>query len=177
MVGTPFERRLSAEWDLLSNLAALNPRRLTDLVAEDTTFFVTLNRTPALSLGKEGAVLCEHRLRIAFPRYFPSLPLELSIETPVFHPNVHPVTGFVCLWDRHRVSNTVEHALHKTAAILGWKLMNFDPRHTMQPDTLILSAGERAVLANKLSASLLQGVAVEGAEPERPSAGRRMRLA
>lgn len=174
---SPFERRLRAEWDLLSHLVVLNPGRLTRLAAEDTTFFVTLNDTPAMPLSKGAAMLCEHRLRVVFPRYFPSLPLELSLVTPVFHPNVHPLTGFVCLWDQHRVSNTVEHALHKTVAILGWKLLNFDPRHTMQPETLALSNAEREALVDKLVAPMLRGVAAEVSEPERPSCARRIRLA
>lgn len=55
---------------------------------------------------------------------------------PVVHPNIHPDTGFVCLWDRHRVSNTVEHALHKLAAMLAGELQNTTPMHVMQPGAL-----------------------------------------
>ena len=159
---TPFERRLREEWVLLAELAARNPERLTDMAADDTTFWVTLRATPARSLEGE-LVIDRHRLRLEYPRFFPALPLELYLETPVFHPNVHPLTGFVCLWDRHRTSHTVEHALHKTAAMLGWKLLNGEPRHTMQPAALALAPEDREALARKLDAAPLAGV--RGFEP------------
>ena len=169
---TPFERRLREEWALLAELAAHNPDRLTDLAADDTTFWVTLHATPALSLEGE-SILDQHRLRLDYPRFFPALPLELSLETPVFHPNVHALTGFVCLWDRHRTSNTVEHALHKTVAMLGWKLLNSEPRHTMQPAALALAPADRETIASKLEAAPLTGV--RGFEPYPPAAPASMR--
>lgn len=78
--------------------------------------------------------------------------MELTLCTPVFHPNVHPETGFVCLWDRHRVSNTVEHALHKLVAMLSGGLFNADAPHVMQPEALPCVRTE---------AMPLQGVAYE----------------
>ena len=153
---SPFERRLRAEWRLLRSLAALNPGRLTGLRADDTTFYVTLEGTPALPLA-DGPALPQHALRVAFPRYFPAVPMELFLSAPVRHPNIHPENGFVCLWDGHRVDNTVEHALHKTAAMLGWRLMNLDARHVMQPAAVSLTS-ERDRLALQLAAPALLGV-------------------
>ena len=171
---TPFSRRLTAEWTLLAELAALNPGRLFDLATSDAAFHLTLNATPALSLT--GEVLDVHRLHLVFPRYFPALPLELSLETPVFHPNIHPDTGFVCLWDRHSALNTVEHALHKTAAILGWTLSNPDPRHTMQPAAQRLTETERKMLRERLAAAPLRGVQPEAAAVREPGPSFRRRL-
>lgn len=153
------ERRLRAEWQVLQQLAERNPQRLTDLAAEDYAFRLTLRQTPALLYGGEpGPLQANHAVRILFPQFFPAAPLELYLDAPIYHPNVHPVTGFVCLWDRHRVSNNVEHALHKLVAILGWRLYNTDAAHIMQPEALqhLQIAGE--ALAAKLKSPGLLGL-------------------
>ena len=135
---SPRERRLIAEWDLLQSLAHLNPERIGDLAVEDEVFSCTLHKTPALRVGTKD-IVTSHRLKIVFPLYYPSVPLELYLKTPVAHPNVHPRTGFLCLWDKHQVSNNVEHALHKTVAMLSRRLENRNPVHVMQPDLQMLS--------------------------------------
>ena len=137
---SPLERRLRNEWRLLQHLQALNPERLADIHAEDCTFYVTLLETPALALPDGVDVLRQHRLRIDFPRYFPAVPMEAFLSVPVKHPNIHPESGFVCLWDTHRVSNTVEHALLKVEAMLGWRLLNLEARHRMQHGCTALEA-------------------------------------
>ena len=131
------ERRLLAEWDLLQSLAHLNPERIGDLAVEDEVFSCTLHKTPALRAGTKN-IVTSHRLKIVFPLYYPSLPLELYLQDPVAHSNVHPRTGFLCLWDRHQISNNVEHALHKTVAMLSRRLENRNPVHVMQPDLSML---------------------------------------
>ncbi len=154
---SPTERRLQAEWALLADLIALNPGRLRNAAADDMVFSVTLEHTPAPALDSR-TTLEHHLLRLVYPRFFPVVPLELYLATPVFHPNVHPETGFVCLWDRHRTANTIEHALHKASAVLGWRLFNLDPRHTMQPDAAAVAPAERDALARQLHAPPLRGV-------------------
>ncbi len=173
----PLERRLRAEWEILGQLAARNPGRLSALAMDDTVFRLTLHATPALSLNgtvqdawsepmaeswPPGCSLSchlvrEHQIRLEFPLFFPAVPLELYLETPVRHPNIHPGTGFVCLWDRHRVSNTVEHALHKTVAILGWRLYNADPVHVMQPYALHCARADGERIRERLAAPALHG--------------------
>ncbi len=133
---TLFERRLRAEWDTLQQLAALNPNRLTGLTAADTTFTAVLHG-PAVTLGKGTLVRQDHALRIVFPVHFPAAPMELYVAQPVPHPNIHPETGFVCLWDKHRASYTVEHAVHRTVAMLAGQLFNPRPPHVMQPEALV----------------------------------------
>ena len=169
-----FVRRLTAEWALLRQLAALNEGRLTDLSGDDTILRLTLHATPALvrptvdaaqvpNLLKieDAEVLTEHRLELRYPRYFPSVPLELYLERPVLHPNVHPVTGFVCLWDSHRVEHSVEHALHKTVAILGWRLVNREARHIMQPEAVALTLSDGGAVADRLLTPALRGISHE----------------
>ena len=164
-VTATWERRLQAEWKLLGTLARLNPERIAGVRADDAVFRLTLRGTPAFRLHWDG-VESTHALRVVYPRFFPMAPLELYLETPVIHPNIHPETGFVCLWDRHRVSNNVEHALHKTVAMLGWRLWNADPLHVMQPECLLqVESNEDA--KDRLRAPLLCGV-------EHPALGERM---
>ena len=83
--------------------------------------------------------------------------MELYIDQPVLHPNIHPETGFLCLWEKHRVSYTIEHALHRTVAMLAGRLFNADVLHVMQPEALALFSrftGDFAIG----SGALLQGI-------------------
>ena len=171
---TVAQRRLRAEWALLEQLVALNPTRLAAPRRSDSTFEVDLLATPALTSHSQ-AVRAEHHLRIVYPRFFPAVPLELYLAEadPVMHLNIHPLTGFVCLWDQHRVANTIEHALHKTVAILGWQLLNPDPRHVMQPAALTLG---RKLIAARLGSHPLTGIehSVEAFPQAAPSRRRRL---
>jgi hypothetical protein len=78
-----------------------------------------------------------HRLRIVFPRYYPSMPVEVYLDEPVFHPNVHPDTGFVCLWVKHRIQTTLEQTLAQLQRVLCWGLLNAADEHVMQPDAML----------------------------------------
>ena len=173
---TTLQRRLSAEWNLLLALVQRNPHRLGAPTGSDTTFRISLHGPPAKPAGSSaGPDLTSHGIRIHFPVHFPAVPMELYLDTPVLHPNVHPDTGFVCVWDLHRVSNTVEHALHKTVAMLNGTLYNPHPLHVMQPSALALLQQSVAAPA---PGHLLNGV--EYATPwldHRPaSPGRKSRL-
>ncbi len=175
--GLPMERRLAAEWDLLQQLAAGNPRRLAHLSGEDLCFRLRLLETPGLVSAQHAAsgserILTEHDMRIVFPRFFPAVPLELYLDRPVHHPNIHPETGFACLWDRHRVSHTVEHAVHKLAAMLGWRLWNREAVHVMQPDALQRIEHAEPTLRAALAAAPLLGVLREAAPAPMPAPGR-----
>jgi ubiquitin-protein ligase len=134
---TSFERRLQAEWDLLQTLAQLNPGRLTEVSAEDRLFRFTLRETPAwLAHTTHDKPVAIHRLRVFYPSYFPAVPLEIYVEAAFRHPNVHPDTGFVCVWERHRTDYTVEHAIHKVVAMMSGLLYNREALHVMQPEAL-----------------------------------------
>ena len=175
------ERRLRSEWSLLERLTMQNPHRLGELRAIDHTFFVKLRGTPGVLVPgtpREVAQLrtravTEHCIRITFPEYFPAAPMEVYLERPAVHPNIHPETGFVCVWDRHRVSNTIEHAIHKTVAILGWKLRNLEPVHVMQVDTL---AEDATAWMEALAAPSLDGVLQPEKDLLLPSEAQRKRL-
>ena len=134
---TNFERRLQAEWELLQRLAELNPNRLTDLSVEDRLFRLTLRETSArLARAIHDVPVTVHHLRVIYPTYFPAVPLEVYVDNAFRHPNVHPETGFVCIWERHRVDHSVEHAVHKVVAMVGGRLYNREALHVMQPEAL-----------------------------------------
>ena len=151
-----YERRVLAEWHLLQQLALRNCGRLLDLAIEDNTFHVRLAETPALMA--DGSLRHQHNLRIRFPVHFPAVPLTLHLDRPVFHPNVHPENGFVCLWAQHQVTNTVEHALHKIVAMFAWQLSNPDPMHVMQPAALAQMQRDTDVAHQRLTFAPLRGI-------------------
>ena len=139
---TVLERRLRNEWQLLQQLIARNPGRFYEASMMDADLTLRLHGPAAWCAQPNGhpCPISIHALRISFPVHFPAVPMELFLETPVRHPNIHPETGFVCVWDRHRVSNTVEHALHRLVAMLAGQLQNTSAPHLMQPDAVSLPA-------------------------------------
>ena len=161
---------MQAEWVLLEQLARRNPGRLSDLKMQDSVLNVMLRDTPAFAL-EEGSsdaapeIVRDHGLRIEFPPFFPAAPMEMYLERAMQHPNIHPETGFICLWERHRVTNTVQHALHKTVAILGWQLHNRQPLHVMQPDALRRLETEGEARRRALAVPALTGSASPDAFP------------
>lgn len=134
---TSTERRLQAEWDLLQQLAQLNPGRLTGISSEDRMFRLTLRDAPVrLASSPKGELVPTHEVRVVYPSFFPASPLEVYVGQAFFHPNVHPETGFVCVWSQHRVEHTIEHALHKLVAMMSGLLYNRETMHEMQPEAL-----------------------------------------
>ena len=89
----------------------------------------------ALSLS-EHAVIEVHPVVFRYPEYYPSVPIEAFLSTPVFHPNVHLETGFVCLWSRHSAGDTILEAVRQLQRVITWELKNSAAEHVMQPDAL-----------------------------------------
>ena len=135
---TIFERRLAAEWELLLLLAERNPGRLSSMQVHGAVLSLRLHGPAAMpaNVACHRGLVSTHAMRIEFPVHFPAVPMELFLEIPVVHPNIHPETGFVCLWERHRVSNSVEHGLHRAVAMLAGQLRNTQAIHVMQPEAL-----------------------------------------
>ena len=122
------ERRIRHEAALLRQMAALNPERLQIVALTGDEFRMTLHT------AAHGAEV--HSLKLAFAPYFPAVPIEAYLDVPVRHPNVHPVTGFICLWDKHSTGDTVIEALRQTQRVLSGELRNGETDHLMQPDSL-----------------------------------------
>jgi ubiquitin-protein ligase len=140
-MSTIFERRVEQEWRLLQSLSEANPGVLT--IASRTTdadsvlFDFTLDKTQALIAdGEHCSVQESHHVTFRFPRFFPSMPIEATLVRPVFHPNIHPHTGFVCLWGRFSSGDTVIEAVAQLQRVITWELVNREADHVMQPIAL-----------------------------------------
>jgi hypothetical protein len=94
--------------------------------------------------GTDGLQLVEeHEAELRFPRFFPSVPIEAYLRRPVFHPNVDPVNGFVCLWDRFSPGDTVVTAVRHLQRIVAWRMLNLWADHVMQPEAAAWHGGDR----------------------------------
>ena len=137
--------RIDNEWALLAEMVRANPGLLDgpsrSRTAEADVFRLTLRGTTALT----GAPPVLHRVdthvvEFRFPGYFPAVPIEAFLSVPVFHPNVHPDNGFVCLWTRGVTGHTVVTALVRLQNVIGWRLYNSHSDHLMQPEALAWAA-------------------------------------
>lgn len=141
MTSSVHERRIEQEWKLLLALAAENPEVLQDCVREDKAdgaeFRFRLLQTQArVEEAGQLRVIDQHEVTLRFPRFFPAVPIEASLARPVFHPNVHPETGFVCLWNRFSSGDTVIEAVRQLQKVISWDLHNEASDHVMQPSAL-----------------------------------------
>jgi ubiquitin-protein ligase len=130
-------QRIENEWTLLKRMAAANPSLLVIEERRPSEFLLTLHQTPAVLRTKNSiAQIAEHLVRISFARFFPTMPMEAYVGRPVFHPNVHPDTGFVCLWGRFSLRDTVVEALCQLQRVLTYSLLSESADHVMQPEAL-----------------------------------------
>lgn len=131
-------RRLDEEWTLLAKLAEANPEALEILAREsrpdEELFRLNLRRTMGLSLDRVPKE--SHTVSFRFPELYPALPIEAFLSSPVFHPNVHPINGFVCLWTRVSTADTILEAVVRLQKVIVWELVNRDAEHLMQPEAL-----------------------------------------
>jgi ubiquitin-protein ligase len=133
-------RRIEMEWQLLEALADANRATFAAITQSEDEFRVDMRESPAwVSGGRERRVETAHALRFAYPRYYPSLPLEGYFIRPIFHINVDPATGFVCLWRDYRPAQTIVDAILITRTIMAGKVANRDLAHIMQPDAVLIN--------------------------------------
>ena len=142
MKSTLYQRRVEQEWKLLTLLASANESilKVQDRVREGVdseVFGVTLSRTQGV-IEEDGSrkIVDQHSVSFLFPPFFPSVPIEARLFRPVFHPNVHPGTGFVCLWNRFSSGDTVMEAVAQLQRVLAFELVNEVSDHVMQPAAL-----------------------------------------
>lgn len=140
-MSTVYERRVEQEWRLLQELSEANPTIIGQPTKKATengvTFDFELRDTEALIQSLDGVqVQTNHSVFLHFPKFFPSIPIEASLARPVFHPNIHPETGFVCLWGKFSSGDTVIEAMTQLQRIITWQLLNRDSEHIMQPYAL-----------------------------------------
>ena len=132
------DRRIENEWALFCNAQRRNSTLLESLGKQagpdgDSFCFVLHETSGLVEIDRRKILLCSHRSEIRFPRFFPYVPTEVRLVRPIFHPNVDPSNGFVCLWTRFAVEDTVVTALQRLQKVIAWELINQDPRHVIQP--------------------------------------------
>ena len=135
------ERRVENEWKFLLRLEAENSSIIEAVTREKVCagdcLHILLKQTTALALtGASPEMRTEHQVRFHFPEYFPAVPIEAFLSTPVFHPNVHPENGFVCLWNRFSPGDSVLEAVRQLQRVISWELFNAEADHLMQPEAL-----------------------------------------
>ncbi len=135
-------QRVDNEWTILRQMAGANPACLEIKEQRPDEFLLVLKQSPApicfggkIENGKIELVQ-EHEVRFAFARFFPAVPIEAYLTRPVFHPTVHPTTGFVCLWSRFSKADTVIEALCRLQRILTYSVFSDSPDDVMQPEAL-----------------------------------------
>lgn len=134
-------RRIENEWNLLQRLQAANPDVLCVLqrgIGPAGEFFrVILGRTAGpIRASGHIEIRDSHQIDFRFPRFFPSTPIEACLRVPIFHPNVDPDNGFVCLWTRTSAGDTIIEALTRMQRIISWDLLNLDGDHVIQPNAV-----------------------------------------
>lgn len=177
-------RRVEQEWGLLQMLATANPSALAIVDrkqdAASQRFRVVLRQTCGLA-RKDGHLqkLETHVVDLFFPEFFPSVPIEVSVNSPVFHPNVHPENGFVCLWNRFSTGDTVIEALAQLQRVISWELVNERGDHVMQPEAVAWRANPDRSVELPLSYEPLtkpEGFQLERTYARLPSDAHRRRL-
>jgi hypothetical protein len=122
------ERRIEAERGALRRMAEANPGRM----RVSDSGGVELCDTPYY--GLDGEPRAGLSVRFEFPEYYPSVPVEAFVTPPVKHPNVHPETGFACLWDRHHRGTSLAEAVRQVQRVVSCGLSNGEADHLMQPE-------------------------------------------
>ena len=136
--GSLREDRIEREWRLLGRLAALNPKQLE--VVERTAspsaevFHLRLLESPGVAgISGAGGTLTrfQHRIRLEFTRFYPEVPVECYASDPLYHPNVRPETGFVCLWEEANPRDTAIQAIARAQAMAAYRMVNMHSAHVM----------------------------------------------
>jgi ubiquitin-protein ligase len=135
------QTRLDNEWSVLQRLADFNPGLLTlegrKTDAMEERFEIRIEGTPAPIMAPAGVeIMDSHRVTVQFPAYFPAVPMQVFVSPPVYHPNVHPESGFVCIWDRTSSGDSILDALVLLQKVITWELHNPRGDHVMQPEAL-----------------------------------------
>ncbi len=132
--------RIDREWSLLERLAATNQRFIEICGRQpsptEDTFTVRLRNSPGIESVRGDRIVTrnDHELRLSFPRFYPEVPIDCYVTAPLFHPNVKPETGFICLWEHANMRDTIVQALARTQAIAAYRMVNTGAAHLMNKE-------------------------------------------
>jgi ubiquitin-protein ligase len=180
---TLHQRRVANELELLEQLAVRNPAilQLTGRAIDPDKSRIDFQLLASPGLISENGILrvsAAHAGEIRLPRFFPAVPIEIYLTLPVFHPNIDPDNGFVCLWREFSSDHTCLEAVRRLRAILAWKMMNPNPLQVIQPEAITWLADPNREPRGPFEYEQLQSPESESQFiPHRPLvAGRRKRL-
>lgn len=129
--------RIDHEWRLLGRLSRANPDHVevVDRTAAPTedVFHVRLLNSPGIehAVDDQLGIRDTHSLRLSFTRFYPEVPIECYVDEPLFHPNVKPETGFVCLWQEANPRDTAIQAVARAQAMAAFRMINMGSAHQM----------------------------------------------
>lgn len=129
--------RIDREWKLIDRLARVNPDHLEVLERTSTpnedVFHVRLHHSPGLedADGTKLSTRDRHTIRLGFTRFYPEVPIECYVDEALFHPNIRPETGFVCLWQEANPRHTAIQALARAQAMAAFRMVNLGGAHQM----------------------------------------------
>jgi hypothetical protein len=132
--------RIAREWKLLERLALTNVDHLEILDRRaspgEETFRVRLHNSPGVERTDGSRVVTrdQHTIRLGFTRFYPDVPVECYVEEPLFHPNVRPETGFVCLWQEANPRDSAIQAIARAQAMAAYRMVNLGEVHRMNRD-------------------------------------------
>ena len=137
VAGSLRKDRVEREWRLLERLVRANPHMLEIVTRKSTstgdTFHVQLLSSPGVEHadGARMATRDVHPIRLVFTRFYPDVPIECYVDAPLFHPNVRPETGFVCLWEQANPRDTAIQAIARAQAMAAFRMVNMGGAHLM----------------------------------------------
>jgi len=129
--------RVEREWRLLERLARANPGMLEIVTRQSTptgdAFHVRLLESLGIERvdGTTVSTRLMHPIRLEFTRFYPDVPIECYVDAPLFHPNVRPETGFVCLWEQANPRDTAIQAIARAQAMAAYRMVNMGSAHLM----------------------------------------------
>jgi hypothetical protein len=138
VAGSLRKDRVEREWRLLDRLARANPHMLEVVTRRSTpggdAFDVHLLQSPGVErLDERGRIVTRltHPIRLEFTRFYPDVPIECYVDAPLFHPNIRPETGFVCLWEQANPRDTAIQAIARAQAMAAFRMVNMGGAHLM----------------------------------------------
>jgi len=138
----PAEGGRHQEWELLQRLSERNPGVVESVgrqrLADGEVFEVVLHETAGIVgwRGVDAVIERSHRAVFRYPRFFPAVPIEVTLTPPVFHPNVDPVMGLVRLWERTSPGDSIPEAVQRLQRMVSWADVNYSPEHVLQPEAV-----------------------------------------
>jgi ubiquitin-protein ligase len=129
--------RVEREWRLLERLARANPDMIEVVTRRSThggdAFELHLHASPGVERleGDRMVTRQTHPIRLEFTRFYPDVPIECYVDAPLFHPNVKPETGFVCLWEQANPRDTAIQAVARAQAMAAYRMVNMGGAHLM----------------------------------------------